>query len=381
MTQPSRRPALPRGVASSARLYLRPIALADAEAASALTADGRALPLAGGPLAFAACEVVVREAGGPAPRATASIAQVRAWAAALDDSPRRRVEDLLGRLSAPRPGLLGLSFARPLVMGIVNVTPDSFSDGGDFADAGAAIRHARALHAAGADILDVGGESTRPGAEPVPEADELGRVLPVIEGLEGIAAPISIDTRRARVMARALAAGAALINDVSALGAEPENLGAAAASGAPVVLMHSRGEPATMADEAVYDDVLLDVYDELEGRVAACGEAGIPRQRLIVDPGIGFAKTAAHNLEVLRGLSLFHGLGCALMLGASRKLGRPSPDGGPKHRLPASLAAALWGLSQGSHILRVHDVAETRQAIALWAALGAGARTPPAAGD
>lgn len=173
-----------------------------------------------------------------------------------------------------------------------------------------------------------------------------------------------------------------MINDVSALKADAESLTTAAASGVPVVLMHSRGEPRTMQDAPAYDDAPLDVYDELEGRIEACVRAGIPRHRLIVDPGIGFAKTTAHNVEILRGLSLFHGLGCALMLGASRKafIGRLSADEGPKERLPGSLAAALWGLSQGVHILRVHDVAETRQAVALWAALGLKASTPLAPG-
>ena len=330
---------------------------------------------------FSACEVVVRAGGGPARRALATVAEVRAWAGGLGDRARARVEDLLARLGAPRPGPCGLSLDRPRVMGVVNVTPDSFSDGGDHAEPEAAIRHAMNLHAAGADLLDIGGESTRPGAETVPEAEELARVLPVLEGLKALQMPLSVDTRRARVMATAVAAGAAMINDVSALRADPDSLSTAASSGVPVVLAHSRGEPRTMQDAPAYREAPLDVYDELEERIEACIRAGIPRQRLIVDPGIGFAKTTAQNIAILRDLGLFHGLGCALMLGVSRKafIGRLSAGEAPEERLPGSLAAALWGLSQGVHILRVHDVAETRQALALWTELGLKARAPVAA--
>ena len=330
------------------------------------------MPLAGGPLGFSACEVALRQGRDPARRVLMTVAELDAWAEGLGKAARGRLEDLLTRLSSPRPELCGLALERPLIMGVVNVTPDSFSDGGDHADSESAILHARRLLAAGADILDVGGESMRPGAEPVAEAEERARVLPVIEALRDLGVPISVDTRRARVMAAALAAGAAMINDVSALRYDADSLGTAARSGVPVVLMHSRGEPRTMQDRPAYDDVPLDVYDDLEGRIEACLGAGIPRHHLIVDPGIGFAKTTEHTVEILKALSLLHGLGCVLMLGASRKsfIARLSADEAPKERLPGSLAAALWGLSQGVQILRVHDVAETRQALALWAALG-----------
>ena len=359
-------PALPRGFSSATRFYLRPGAIVGGVGA----APGNALPLAGGPLAFCSCEIALREGGAPASRTRASVAEIEAWAGALDTDAAGRARDLLARLSAPRPALAGLAPERTLIAGIVNVTPDSFSDGGDHAEPEAAVAHARALAAEGADILDIGGESTRPGAERVSEAEELDRVLPVIEGLAGDGTPLSIDTRRARVMAAAVAAGAAIVNDTSALTGDADSLSTAAASGVPVVLMHSRGEPRDMADEARYREAPLEVYDELEARVAACLEAGIPRDRLIVDPGIGFAKTPAHNLEILRHLALFHGLGCTLMLGASRKLGGGAA---PNERLAASLSAALWGLSQGVQILRVHDVAETRQALGSWRAIAAAA--------
>lgn len=263
----------------------------------------------------------------------------------------------------------GVALDRPRLLGIVNVTPDSFSDGGAFLDSAAAAAHGRAL---GADILDVGGESTRPGAAEVPVEEELRRVLPVVEALRG-AAPVSVDSRKAEVMRRALAAGARIVNDVSGLTHDPEALAAARGAEA-VVLMHSPGPPDVMQRLARYADVLLDVYDWLEARIAACEAAGVPRARLIADPGIGFGKTAEHNLALLRGLSLFHGLGVPLLVGLSRKsfIGRLSAGEPPGARLPGSLAGALWAASQGAQLIRAHDVAETRQALALWTALGGG---------
>ena len=258
----------------------------------------------------------------------------------------------------------------PLLMGVVNVTPDSFSDGGDYATPEAAIARGRELRAAGAAILDIGGESTRPGAEPVDEAEELRRVLPVVQALAADGA-VSIDTRRAGVMRAALAAGARIVNDVTAL-AGPGSLEAVAEAGAAVVLMHMQGEPRTMQRDPLYADVVRDVYDFLAGRIEACVAAGIARERIAVDPGIGFGKTVAHNLELIRRLAVFHRLGRPLVLGVSRKsfiekvVGYPTP---PKARLPGSLAAALAGVVAGVQILRVHDVAETRQALAVWQAI------------
>jgi dihydropteroate synthase len=335
-------------------------------------AGDRSPLLAGGPRRFEACEVVLREGHDPPLRIGVTIDEVRAWADDLDAAAGDRVRNLLTRLSGARPKLPGFALDRPLIMGIVNVTPDSFSDGGDHPDTPSAVAHARSLVAAGADILDIGGESTRPGAQRVSETEELERVLPVIEILAGDAVPISIDTRRARVMAAAVAAGARMINDTGALTGDPASLETAAGSGVPVVLMHSRGEPRTMRDAASYEDALLDVYDELEERVEAGQRAGIKGDRLIVDPGIGFAKNTEHNLEILHGLALYHGLGCPLMLGVSRKLG---VGAAPRDRVPASVAGALWGISQGAQIIRLHDVAETRQAFRVWQAIS-GAATP-----
>ncbi|MFQ5786334.1 MAG: dihydropteroate synthase, partial [Alphaproteobacteria bacterium] len=279
---------------------------------------------------------------------------------------------ILDRLTAPRAPLLGIAMDAPKIMGVINVTPDSFSDGGDCADADVAVAHGRALAGAGAAILDVGGESTRPGSDPVTPETELARVLPVVRGLAEGGPPVSIDSRRAAVMAAALEAGAGIVNDVSALTFDPQSLGVAAAAGAPVVLMHARGDPKIMQANPTYDCAPLDVYDYLAGRIDACLAAGVTRERIVVDPGIGFGKSmGGHNVEILQNLALYHGLGCPILLGVSRKsfIAHLSAGEAPKARLPGSLAAGLAGLDQGVQILRVHDVAETAQALAVWEAL------------
>lgn len=338
--------------------------------ADAAAAAGKAWRLAGGPSAFAALEILVRDGD----RITATVAEpagVLDWAADLSEAVSRHVSGLIEKLTAPRPPFAGLPLDHPLIMGVVNVTPDSFSDSGDHVDPTAAIAHGKALSAAGAHILDIGGESTRPGAEPVGQELELARVVPVLRGLRGSNAVLSIDTRHARVMPEALKAGAAIINDITALSGDAESLKTVAKSGAPVVLMHMRGEPRTMQDTPTYLHAPLDIYDFLSQRVEACVAAGIERSRIAVDPGIGFGKTAAHNAEVLSQLALFHGLGCAVLLGPSRKsfIAHFSKGEAPKARLAGSLAAALAGVGQGVQILRVHDVAETAQALAVWRAL------------
>jgi dihydropteroate synthase len=298
-------------------------------------------------------------------------------------APPAAARPLLDRFASPRPALLpGLPAGRPLVMGTLNVTPDSFSDGGRFLAADRAIAAGEAMRAAGADIIDIGGESTRPGADPVPVAEEQARVLPVIRALAP-GGPVSIDTRNAVTMRAALAAGAAIVNDVSALRHDPEALSAVAEAGCPVVLMHMRGTPATMKALATYRDVALDVAEELAARVAEAEAAGIPRGRIVLDPGIGFAKTPAQNLALLARLGVLHGLGCPLLVGVSRKSfiglygGAPNTD----DRLPGSLAAGLAAVAAGAAILRVHDVAETVQALALWQAIAAvGAAAPSVSG-
>lgn len=277
------------------------------------------------------------------------------------------------RLAAPRPVLPGLPTDRPLVMGIVNVTPDSFSDGGEAFSRAAAVARARAMIAAGADILDIGGESTRPGADDVPEAEEIARTAPVIAELRaaGATTPISIDTRKAAVAAAALREGADIVNDVAALTHDPDLGPLVAEAGVALCLMHAQGTPRTMQQNPRYDDVLVEVHLWLADRLAAARAQGIDAARLIVDPGIGFGKTGAHNLTLLQGLALIHDLGAPVLLGASRKrfIGTLSGVEAAGARLAGSLAAALHAAGQGAHVLRVHDVGETVQALAVWRAL------------
>jgi dihydropteroate synthase len=265
-----------------------------------------------------------------------------------------------------RCGRFSLPLERPLVMGVVNVTPDSFSDGGRYLSADAAIAHARAMIDEGVDLVDVGGESTRPGAAPVDEAEELARILPVVTELRDF--PVSVDTRHANVMREALAAGASMINDIEALSA-PGALAAVAASDCAVCLMHKKGDPATMQQEPRYADVVAEVRDYLAGRIAACEAAGVARERIVADPGFGFGKTVEHNLTLLKRLPELAALGVPLAAGWSRKssLGRiTGRDTG--ERLAGSLAAALLALLGGAKILRVHDVKETRDVVLVWEA-------------
>jgi len=276
-------------------------------------------------------------------------------------------------LATANPILPRLPSDRPLIMGIVNVTPDSFSDGGTAHRLEDALARAQAMVAAGADILDIGGESTRPGAADVPVPEEINRTAPVIAAIRaaGITVPISIDTRKAGVAEAALAAGADIINDVSALSYDPDLGAVAAATGAPLCLMHAQGTPQTMQADPQYQDVLLEVYDYLARRMEVAVAMGVDPARIITDPGIGFGKTMGHNLALLRGLSLFHALGAPILLGASRKrfIGTISGVDEAVKRMPGSVAVALMAAGQGAQILRVHDVTETVQALALWRAL------------
>ncbi|MEL6683932.1 MAG: dihydropteroate synthase [Pseudomonadota bacterium] len=278
---------------------------------------------------------------------------------------------------APSP-FAGMAMTRPQIMGILNVTPDSFSDGGQFNAPDRALDHALAMQAEGAAIIDVGGESTRPGAVEVQIEDEIARTAPVIAAIRAQSdVPISIDTRKAAVGTAALEAGATLINDVAAFTFDPELAVVAAKSDAPVCIMHAQGSPETMQDDPSYDDVLLDVYDFLEERIAAAVAAGIPRDQIVVDPGIGFGKTLEHNLILLRGIAMFHALGCPILLGASRKRFIGTIGGGQDatDRLGGSVAVALFAARQGVQILRVHDIFATKQALDLEWAIGGAAMT------
>jgi dihydropteroate synthase len=271
----------------------------------------------------------------------------------------------------------GLALDRPLIMGIVNVTPDSFSDGGDFTRAEDAIAHGMRLVEEGADIVDVGGESTRPGSSEIAADEELARIRPVVAALAKAGAVVSVDTRRAAVMREALASGARIVNDVTALTFDHDSLPLVAGSGASVVLMHMQGEPATMQAAPRYDDALAEIAAYLAGRIAACRAAGMQTDRIAVDPGIGFGKTVEHNLQILAGLDRLHALGTALAVGLSRKgfiakLSRGEP---PKDRAAGSIAGALAAVARGVNIVRVHDVALTRQALAVWQAVEAARRS------
>jgi len=267
-------------------------------------------------------------------------------------------------------------------MGVINVTPDSFSDAGVNFDAEAAIASARGMAQAGADLIDVGGETTNPDSRPTPPDVEQARILPVIRALAGIGVPLSADTRHASTMAAALDAGATMINDVSALRHDPAAAALIAERGCPVVLMHMRGEPATMHRFARYADVALEVVQELAERIAFAEAAGIARERIIVDPGIGFAKNAGHNVELLRRLPLLRELGCPILVGVSRKrfIGRLGGESRPERRGAGSLAAGLYAASRGAAILRVHDVAETVQALRVWQGLAGEGLSPAASG-
>ncbi|MFY0691995.1 MAG: dihydropteroate synthase [Paracoccaceae bacterium] len=330
-------------------VYHRPIVQTDA------ARSGGALPLAGGAIWFDHVERIER--GGPREIVPAS------------ELPA----DVAERLTAPRADLAGMSMARPQLMGVLNLTPDSFSDGGVFNAPDIALERAGAMVAEGASILDLGGESTRPGAETVPVDAEIERTVPIIRALRdaGQTVPVSIDTRKAPVARAALEAGATLLNDVSAFSFDPEMAAVAAQSGAPICLMHAQGDPATMQNDPSYEDVLLDVYDFLKARLDHALAAGIKREQIILDPGIGFGKTVAHNLALIHGLSLFHALGCPILLGVSRKrfIGTLADVPLASERAPGSVAVGLEGLRQGVQILRAHDIKEHRQAILLWQAI------------
>ncbi|MEO5867919.1 MAG: dihydropteroate synthase [Sphingomonas sp.] len=349
-------------------LHLRPVQFVD----SPIGRDGEVARLAGGMLWFAAYELIE-----PAGRRTVPIAEFEANLGRNDE----RAAQLHARMTAPRPALtLGertLRFDQPQVAGILNVTPDSFSDGGKHqADPAAAAEAGVTMATAGAALVDVGGESTRPGAPLVWEGDEAQRVVPVIERLARSGTLVSIDTRKAAVMEAALAAGAGLVNDVSALLWDERSLNVVARAGCPIVLMHSpdpkkgpHGDDPSGGGH--YADVLTEVFDWLAARIEAAVAGGIDRARIIVDPGIGFGKSLADNLALLNGLALFHGLGCPLMLGASRKrmIGALSNEALADARLGGSVALAMKGIEAGVQLLRVHDVAETVQAARVWRGL------------
>ncbi len=361
----------PSLLTSDTRLYLRPIWFAE----SPVGLDGQTARMGSGLLWFQGYEVTAR-AGGVLQRGRVAVADFDDWRGYLVEPLAARASVLAANIGAIRaPLALGqrmIRFDVPQVMGILNMTPDSFSDGGrHIDDPVAAADSGFAMMAQGAAIIDVGGESTRPGAEKVWEGDEIRRVVPVIERLAASGTPVSIDTRKAAVMEAALAAGAGLVNDVSALLHDPRSMEVVAGAGCPVVLMHSPSVGDNPHDNPVYGDVVTDVFDWLEQRIAACEAAGIARDKIMVDPGIGFGKSLADNLAIMNRLALFQGLGVPLLLGVSRKrmIGALSNEAKVDARLGGSLALALRGVDRGAQMVRVHDVPETVQMVHVWRGL------------
>jgi dihydropteroate synthase len=353
------------------RTLLRPTAFVD----SPFGHDGKVARLAGGMCWFAAVELITVDGHA---RTSTELAAVEGIEERFDDD----IAAQWAALTAPRPPLqLGertIRLDQPQVMSIINATPDSFSDGGQFPDAVSAAEGGARMAAEGAAIIDVGGESTRPGARSIWEGDEIERVVPVIRLLAAGGAAVSVDTRKADVMTPAVEAGARMINDVSALTYDDRSSEVAASLGVPVVLMHHKGAPEVMQDDPRYDDVLVEVYLWLEDRIAAAVGAGIPREKILIDPGFGFGKNVAHNLELMNGLALFHSLGCPLIVGASRKrtIGALSGEAPADKRLGGSIAFAVKALDQGVQIVRVHDVLETVQALKVWRGMRDQALTP-----
>jgi dihydropteroate synthase len=357
------------------RTYLRPTGFVDAPFGH----DGKVARLAGGLLWFSAVEAVTLAGDKP----TAELIPVGELPDRLDELGRE-AQLAWDNIVAPRSplsvGPRTIPLDQPQILGILNVTPDSFSDGDIYADAQAAAEAGFAMAAAGAAIIDIGGESTRPGAKPVWEGDEIARVMPVVERLAASGTAVSVDTRKATVMEAALGAGAGLINDVSALLFDERSAEVAARAGCPIVLMHHQGTPETMQQNPVYDrPVAFAVYDWLEERIEGAVAAGIRHEDIIVDSGIGFGKTLQHNLQLMNNLSLLHGLGCPILVGASRKrmIGALSNEAPADQRLGGSVALALKAAEQGAQLIRVHDIPETVQALKVWRGLMDAALIPP----
>jgi dihydropteroate synthase len=355
------------------RTLIRPTGFVD----SPFGYDGQVARLAGGLNWFASVELLQIDAS---KRVSTKLVSVEQLQRQLDNELSIQWERLTSLRAPLQLGDRTVRLEQPQVMGIVNVTPDSFSDAGQLEQPSDAAAAGARMSEAGAAIIDIGGESTRPGAKPVWEGDEIARIEPVIRQLASGGAAISVDTRKADVMTAALAAGARMVNDVSALTYDLRSAEVIAGAGIPVVLMHHQGKPETMQQDPRYDDVVVEAYLWLEERIAEAEESGIARDRILVDVGFGFGKTLAHNLELMNNLALFHSLGCPLVIGASRKrtIGALSNEAPVDERLGGSVAFALKAVEQGAQIMRVHDVPETVQALRIWRGLRDQALTPRA---
>ena len=369
MFQPLTRPDI--GAASAdAQIYCRPTCFVDRP--HELGDD--CLRIADTMVWFAAWHVSVRD-NSTVMSAIVPVPELDGWIAAMPDRLAEAAEAQRRGVARPR-GILQLGertvrLTEPQLMGILNVTPDSFSDGGKHVDIAAAVDAGFAMGSAGAAIIDVGGESTRPGAPLVWEGDEISRIEGVVAGLAKGGVAVSIDTRKAAVMEAALAAGATIVNDISALRYDDRAMEVVAGAGCPVVLMHAPSAKSDPHEGGTYTHVVFDVYDMLAGRIAACEAAGIDRSRLIVDPGLGFGKGVADNLALINGLALFHTLGCPILFGASRKrmIGALDNEAAADQRLGGTVALHYQAAAQGAQLLRVHDIAENRQALRVWRGL------------
>ena len=348
-------------------IFLRPTGFVDCPFGH----DGKIARLAGGLNWFASVELIHDDGA-------RELVPVEGIESRFDEAMAATWANLTRPRAPLQLGQRTIRLDQPQVMGIVNATPDSFSDGGQFADARAAAEAGASMSASGAALIDVGGESTRPGAKDVWEGDEIERILPVVQQLAAGGTAVSIDTRKAAVMEAALGAGAGLVNDVSALTHDDRAAEVVAAAKVPIILMHHQGDPQSMQDAPRYGEGVVEVFSWLEARIAAAEAAGIARTNILIDPGIGFGKSIAHNLELLNGLALFHGLGCPLVLGASRKrvIGALANEAPADQRLAGSLALALKAAEQGAQLIRVHDVPETVQALKVWRGLRDQALTP-----
>jgi dihydropteroate synthase len=355
------------------RTLIRPTGFVD----SPFGHDGKVARLAGGMNWFASVELIHVDGHR---RTSTELLPVEGVESRFDDDLNRQWIALTAARPPLKLGARTIRLDQPQVMAVVNATPDSFSDGGQYPDAAAAAEAGAAMAAEGAAIVDVGGESTRPGARSIWEGDEIERVAPVIRQLAGGGVAVSVDTRKADVMTAAAEAGARMINDVSALTYDKRSAEVAASLSLPVVLMHHRGAPEVMQEDPRYDDVLVEVYQWLEQRIAGAIDAGVSRENILIDPGFGFGKNVGHNLELMNGLALFHSLGCPLVVGASRKrtIGALSGEAPADKRIAGSIAFALKAAEQGAQIVRAHDVFETVQALRVWRGMRDQALSPRA---
>ncbi len=358
-------------MSSYKKIYLRPLSFVDTTVGKKLFKEKKSLKVGGEDVFFTQIEVIFLSK-----KITSKLFYVSDFLKFLKSNSNRRIEYLLKKLTKKRniPDLLKskLKNKQFLIFGILNITPDSFSDGNDFFKFEDSVIQAKKLCDEGADFIDIGGESTRPGAKLVKKNDEILRILPIIQELSINKTAISLDTRNSETMKLGILSGVSIINDVSALNNDKNSINIIKENNVPIILMHMPGNPKTMMKKNIYKNVVLDVFDFLDERIKFCESMGIKRENIIIDPGIGFGKDSEQNISLLNNISIFHALGCLIMLGVSRKrfISSLVDSQKPKDRLPGSISAALYGLNHGVQIFRVHDVKETKQALGMWSKLG-----------